>query len=315
MGTEQRPLRVAGWAGLALAIASGGCLPAACRGRAAEDRSAPAVSSELVYEQEVDGNSDIYVVPAVGGPARRITEDPGHDSLARWTPDGRRIIFTSDRTGKAQLWEVAADGGTPRRVRANTGSESQSDVSLDGRGLAFLSDLDGPPRLLVQDREKGVVRELVRHGDDTIFGNPHWSPDGSRIAFSSNWQAGHQVYVVDVASREVRRISSEARGGCEPRFTPDGRSLVYVNRGFGVPRSQLVAHDLETGRERALVDWPAFNYDPAFSPDGTEIAFASDITGEWAIFRQRLADGRAWRVTFGGPARYPDYRPPRVEYR
>ena len=47
-----------------------------------------------------------------------------------------------------------------------------------------------------------------------------------------------------------------------------------------------------------------------YSPDGEEVAFSSNITGEWVIYRQRLSDGRAWRLTFGsGPARYPDYRP------
>lgn len=56
-----------------------------------------------------------------------------------------------------------------------------------------------------------------------------------------------------------------------------------------------------------LVDWPAFSHDLAYSPDGSEIAFTSNITGEWVIYRQRLADGRAWRVTFGGgPARSSD---------
>ncbi len=68
-------------------------------------------------------------------------------------------------------------------------------------------------------------------------------------------------------------------------------------------------HDLETDEERVLVSWPALNYDPVYSPDGTELAFASNITGEYAVYRQRLSDGQAWRVTFGPAlARYPDYR-------
>ena len=87
--------------------------------------------------------------------------------------------------------------------------------------------------------------------------------------------------------------------------------MVYVSRGrISNDKSRLVEHDLATGKERVLVGWPALNYDPVYSPDGSELAFASNITGDWAVYRQRIADGQSWRVTHGaGPARYPDYRP------
>ena len=264
---------------------------------------------ELVYEHDVNGNVDLYVVPAGGGPEGRLTDDPGEDGLARWTPDGQRIIFTSNRTGNPQIWEVPAAGGPARRVRSNAATEYQSDPSPDGTKLAFLSNLDGPERLMVQDLRTGAVREIVRHGSHPIMGNPHWSPDGRFITFSSNWRLGHQIYVVEVATGSYRRISGVTTGGCEPRFSRDGKKVVYVSRGHMRPTSRLVEHDLATGEERALVSWPALNYDPVYSPDGTELAFASNIAGEYAIYRQRLSDGQAWRVTFGhGDARNPDYR-------
>ncbi len=267
---------------------------------------------ELVFEREVAGNLDLYLIPAGGGVERRLTDDPAEDSLARWSPDGKRIVFTSMRTGNNQLWELPAGGGKARRLRSNGATEYQADPSPDGKQLAFLSNLDGPERLLVQDLETGAVRELVRHGSDPIFGNPHWSPDGRFITYSSNHRIGHQIYVVEVATGKERQISGVTTGGCEPHFSRDGRRVVYVSRGHMRPTSRLVEHDLETGEERALVSWPALNYDPVYSPDGTEIAFASNITGEYAIYRQRLSDGKAWRVTFGpGPARSPDYRPVR----
>ena len=76
------------------------------------------------------------------------------------------------------------------------------------------------------------------------------------------------------------------------------------------PTSTLVAQDLATGEETTLVSWPALNYDPVYSPDGSELAFASNVTGQYVIYRQRLSDGKAWRVTFApGEARNPDYRP------
>jgi Tol biopolymer transport system component len=287
---------------------------ASCAGPRAEEKAggpdASTAGDEIVYEQEIRGNSDIYVVPATGGPPRRLTRHPGVDCHARWMPDGRYIVYTAGRGVKPQLWEVPAEGGSPRPVRRNQAGESQPDPSPDGRRLAFISDIEGSDRLMMMDLKTRATTTLVRHRDATIFGNPHWSPDGEQVVFSSNWPNGHQIYVVDVASREARPLAKARTFGCEPRFRPDGRAVAFVLRGNQSTTSRLVEQDLETGERRVLVDWPALNYDLAYSPDGREVAFASDITGQWVIYRQRLADGRAWRLTFGrGPARYPDYRP------
>lgn len=295
-----------------------GCGPGGGRGALAETPPAARTSGdsgvawELVYDLEIENDADLFVVSASEQTPRRLTQAPGYDGMARFTPDGQRIIFSSERTGHWQLFEIPAEGGEAWRIRTNTATEYQADPSPDGKTLAFLTNLEGPERLVVVDLASGDLRELVRHGGKTIFGNPSWSPDGGRITFSSNWRIGHQIYVVEVDSGESRRISPLTSGGCEPRFTPDGRRVCYVSRGHLGSTSRLVAHDLETGEEEVLVDWPALNYDPAFSPDGSEIAFASDISGRFAIYRQRLSDGKAWRVTQGpGAARYPDYRPRR----
>jgi len=289
-----------------------------CRDRKPNARLAPAASEgappggELVFERELNGNLDLYLIPAGGGKERRLTDHPAEDGLARFTPDGESIVFTSLRTGHYQIYEMPAAGGPARRIRSNAATEYQADVSPDGKTLAFLSNLDGPERLQLMDLASGGVRELVRHGDDPIFGNPHWSPDGRFITYSSNYRLGHQIYVVEVATGSERRISPVTSGGCEPRFSRDGLKVVYVSRRHLGGESRLVEHELATGNERPLVSWPALNYDPVYSPDGSELAFASNITGEYAIYRQRLSDGRAWRVTFGpGLARYPDYRPGR----
>jgi Tol biopolymer transport system component len=298
---------------LAMGAACGGsgAPGAAAMGDAERTTAPPSSAGLLVFERKVAGNLDLYTVPAGGGIERRLTDDPADDSLPRWTPDGRAIVFASNRTGNWQLWEMPAEGGEAHRLRTNAAREWQVDPSRDGRSLAFLSNLDGPESLWVLDRVTGQARMLVRHGARSILGNPSFSPDGGRIAFSSNWMLGHHIYVWDSATQQATRISSLTQGGCDPRFAPDGRSVVYVaRRHLGGGTSRIVEHDLQTGNEKILVAWPALNYDPTISPDGSEIAFASNITGQYEIYRQRLADGKAWRVTFGqGPARGPDYEP------
>jgi TolB protein len=267
------------------------------------------LSAEIAYEKDVDGNTDIYVIPAGGGVERRLTDEPRGDGMPRWTSDGKRIVFNSERTGEWQLWEMQADGSGLRRLRTNDAREFQSDPSPDDRQIAFLSYIEGHEKLFVMDRSSGAARVLVDHGD-VILGNPHWSPDGKQITYSSNAHIGHQIYRIDVATAKESRVSGLTSGGCEPRFSRDGKKIVYVSRGHMRPTSRLVEHDIESDEEKVLVDWPALNYDPVYSPDGTEIAFASNITGEWVLYRQRLSDQKSWRLTFGkGGARSPDYRP------
>jgi TolB protein len=220
------------------------------------------------------------------------------------------VIFSSKRTGTWQLWQVPAEGGRPTRLRTNACEESQADLSPDAKALAFLSNCDGPQSLWLMNLADATLRLLVRHRKRTVLGNPHWNRDGRRIVFSSNHEIGHQIYVADVESGDVRRLSGLLSGGCEPRFSPDGSKVVHVSRGHRGSTSRLIETDLATGAQKALVDWPALNYDPVYSPDGTELAFASNMTGEYQIYRVRLSDGRPYRVTSRpGEAREPDYRP------
>ncbi len=276
----------------------------------APGRAAAPVTWDLVYEHTIDGNQDLYVVPAAGGTPRRLTTHRAVDALPRWSRDGREVYFTSDRSGNWQVYKVAAAGGAATRVRTNAHREWQQDPSPDGKSLAFLSNAQGPEYLFVTDLASGAERVLARHGRRTGLGNPHWSPDGRRIVFSTNWRQGHGIHIVGADGSGERALDETLAGACEPRFHPDGRRVVYVSRGGHRDTSKLVEHDIATGRKTVLVDWPALNYNPVYSPDGSEIAFTSNLTGEYVVYRQRLADGKSWRVTFGGgPARSPDYRP------
>ncbi len=296
-------------ASIALSLALSSCVA-----RAAAPAPPPGPSSfAIVYERGVGRNEELSLIPAGGGAERPLASHPAADRYPRWTPDGRSVIFSSERSGGWQLWEVSEQDGEPRRLRTSGVTDWQGDPSPDGRRIVFISDGGGADFLGILERGSGRLSERLRHGGRARFGNADWSPDGRRIAFSSNAGiGGHRVYVAEVATGKDKLISGLAQGGCEPRFSPDGRRVAHVRGGFlRRGRNQIVERDLETGEERVLVDWPARNYDPVYSPDGAELAFVSTVAGgEFALYRMRLSDRRAWRLSFGGAAaRHPDYKP------
>src|SRR6201999_1893163 len=92
---------------------------------ASPDSKAPPPAFELVFEWTVNGNQDLYVVGAEGGPPRRLTTDAHVDALPRWSADGARVFFTSDRSGNWQVYSMPAAGGETRRVRDNRSREWQ----------------------------------------------------------------------------------------------------------------------------------------------------------------------------------------------
>jgi Tol biopolymer transport system component len=268
-------------------------------------------TGRLVYECVIDGNEDVCGIPAGGGIQMRLTDHPAQDGCPRWTPDGRRVIFNSNRSGEWQLWEMDADGGNQRRLRTSEDRDRESDPAPDGSSVVYLSNHGGIEGIWIQALRGGKERRLVQFRRRTVIGNPDWSPRGDEIVFSSNHSFGHQIYRINVETTAVERVSPATNGGCEPRFSPDGNKVVYVTRRHFKTTSQIIEHDLKTGKERLLLHWPALNYDPVYSPDASELAFASSIAGQvFSIYRQRLSDGRSWRVTFGpGAARHPDYAP------
>jgi Tol biopolymer transport system component len=123
---------------------------------------------------------------------------------------------------------------------------------------------------------------------------------------------GHQIYVVDAARGEARGSRRCIAEDASPRFSPGRPPRLYVDRGHLGDTSLLTEIDLRLRRAEDDRGLAGPQLRPAYSPDGARSPFASNITGEYAVYRQRLADGRSWRVTHErGDARYPDYRPDR----
>lgn len=209
----------------------------------------------------------LYVANADGSGERRLLPaSTGIDYDASFSPDGKWIVFTSERDpeggGQADIWRVHPDGGGLERLTTDTSMEDAGALSPDGNSLAYVSTKGGAhtANIWVMDLKSKRQRNLTGDGkvepSATMNGyfRPSWSPDGKWIAFSSDhgekWQgaetgagAGHShptsLYVMQADGSGMRRLTTSAEGNAfgAPRWSADGKKLVaytlQIRQTFG----------------------------------------------------------------------------------
>jgi TolB protein len=197
---------------------------------------APAVSpvnGRIALTAEVGGNYDIYTMGAGGGALTRITHGPSVDAFPAWSPDGTSIAFDSNRTGH---WQIFVWHGY--RVRQLTASGSVSGLpawSPDGSTIAFDSNRTGHDEIYTEPAAGGAATEWTATSWVTNV-QPAWSPDGSTIAFSSNRSGRFQLYLLNVHTHVITRLTNDGANDFQPAWSPDGSTIAYVQAAGGVDR-------------------------------------------------------------------------------
>jgi TolB protein len=151
-------------------------------------------------------------------------------------------------------------------------------------------------RLAVMDQD-GANLEFLTDGSALVIA-PRFSPDGSRVLYTSYQTGFPQIYLLDLATGQRRALSDQPGTiTFAPRFSPDGRTVVYSMSSGG--NTDIYAMDIATGTIRRLTETPSIETAPSFSPDGRSIVFESDRSGTQQIYIMPAAGGEARRISFG----------------
>ena len=255
----------------------------------------------LGFDDRVPGrpprDRDVSIVTVDGGGEVKAVVNPSQDVMMGWSPDGKLLLFASDRTGSMALWGVPVGAGktqgTPVLLRPEIAPTS---LGLTAAGALYV-------RATVSDRDihvasldfnTGKVLSPPARPIQTFMGSnsqPDWSPDGKYLAYASVHSAvgGDKVLSIrSVESGETRDLHPSLAGFNWPRWAPDGRS--FVSQGTDSQgRQGIYRIDAQTGEVTPIAySTPGSPFRvPQWSPDGRRIFYASGS----AIFERELASG------------------------
>lgn len=183
--------------------------------------------------------------------------------------------------------------------------------SPDGHTIAFFSDRGGNPDIFVMNADGSHVEQLTRDAFASLYfskspedRNPSWSPDGSQIAFESGRDnqmltyINHDIYVMAADGSNVKRLTDDGADEGGPSWSPNGESIAYVKMEYFSdqdvienPTWDIYVMDVDGTDQMQLTKDSASEIEPAWSPDGSKIAFISDRHGQNFDIYVMNADG------------------------
>jgi Tol biopolymer transport system component len=293
----------------------------------------PGSNGRIAFESDRGGDLNVWTMDPDGGRLTNLTAgSAGAEFAPRWSPDGRKILFTTDRTtaannpeGDVEIFVMNADGSHQKQITANIFDDENPTFSPDGRKIVFQRDLD-PVRgqsdyeILVMNANGTGAKQLTKSPGLDL--EPAWSPDGRTIAFSSERDPANEamdIFAMHPDGSHVRQLTFSAADAQHPtgfdnqhaNWSPDSRMIAFNSDRTG-PFEVFVMRAGGGNQHPFTFAAPGENGSglPAWSPDGRKLTFASERSGNPEIYTMR-ADGSRQVALTNDPAFdvSPDWQP------
>lgn len=235
------------------------------------------MSSRIAYVAGGRGRKEIYITDIDGSNVKKLTNYGSLTLLPSVSPNGKYLAYTSYREGSPNLYVRSLE--TNKEVYADREGSMKFGTNWTGTSTLLYSVCAGKMSMIyAADVEKKERRVLVR--GEGIYTSPSMSPDGSKLLFVSDMHGSAQVFIKDMASGEVKRLTYQGNYNTAPSFSPKGDAIAYVAKFEG--SFEVVIMNVDGSNQRVLTNG-GINDSPQFSPCGRYILYSSKRGARYAI--------------------------------
>ena len=256
--------------------------------------------TQIAFLSRQNKGTEIFVVDFDGENLKQVTNDKTLNLTPTWSPNGRWLAYTSYAGNNPDLVMIDNFGEKPKRTLLYlSGLNSAPSWSPVDDRLTLVLSKDENSEIYTLSNNR-TLRRLTRHFN--IDTSPTWSPDGKKIAFTSDrsGRGAPQIYIMDAHEGDkagVQRISFNSSYNDNPAWSPDGDKIAYTSR-VG-KRFQIKIYDLITKSSAVLTKGRGNNEQPTWSPDGRFIAYRHKDGSGISTYIQRLDSDKTRQLSIG----------------
>ena len=251
--------------------------------------------AKIIFDAKREDNFEIYGINDDGSNLQRLTHHPRYDHCARWSPDGKQIVFVrrfdEGRRQQGNLFLMNADGSNERRLTDHPNSDGPNVAwAPDGKRLIFSS---GPEaHLHILDIITGELKQVTNNDGLTV--DPHWSPDGKTIVYRYEGKEGKSIYTMSTNGRNQKPLIPPKEGPIlrfSPAWSPDGKRIVFCEMEWlnEKPDVRLIIYNIVSKRQE-IRHLPRGLQDASWMGEDSIIVSAiDDKSDKYDIYRYDIA--------------------------